>query len=249
MLAVLAVNRIIANSEAVRRDLAARSWGLADKTDVVHPGVDTGEFRPLAPGERNLLREEFGVSTEVKLVGMFARFDPAKGHLTFLDAAALVLRKRKDVCFVVVGGVLSADTVTSHRTYHDAVMHRCDVLGLTGSVRFLGHREDAASLMRCCDVIAIPSIREGFGLTAVEAVASGVPVIASDAIGAGELFAGSHIYARIPPLRPDLLASAIEQAVNGRNAFEPRSVSLPAWSAFAGALGKAYHYAITERVN
>jgi glycosyltransferase involved in cell wall biosynthesis len=249
MLAVLAVDRIVANSEAVRRDLAARTWGLAEKTEVVYPGVDTSEFRPMAPGERNVLREELGVSPDTKLVGMFARFDPAKGHLTLLDAAAILLRKRKDVCFVVVGGVLSADAVSSHRSYHETVMRRWDDLGLAGAVRFLGHRDDAASLMRCCDVIAVPSIREGFGLTAVEAMASGVPVIASDSIGASELFNGNHAYTRISPLRSDLFASGIEHALCERSASEPPSASLPAWSAFAGALGKAYNNSISARVN
>jgi glycosyltransferase involved in cell wall biosynthesis len=160
---------------------------LSGKTEVVYQGVDTSLFRPSHNGEANVLRKELGLDAVAPLVGMVGRFDPQKGHKIFLEAAALVLERRPGVRFVVVGGVLFADVFPFYNDYHSEVMQCHHRLGLEGKVLFLSHRTDMPEVMRGLDLLVLPSTREGFGLVVLEALSSGVPVVASDSAGAAEV--------------------------------------------------------------
>ncbi len=186
LLAALLVEKIVANSHAVARDVEQKTMMLARRVEVIEPGVDVAEFRPRAPGERDTLRSELGLPENVKLVGMAARFEPVKGHRTFLRAAARVAEERQDVAFIVIGAAINEDIIPALRPYRDGIVDECARLGLEGRVHFLGHRNDMPELLRSLDVLAVPSEREGFGLVVPEALASGVPVILPPTAGVWE---------------------------------------------------------------
>jgi glycosyltransferase involved in cell wall biosynthesis len=120
---------------------------------------------------------------------MAGRFDPAKGHLIFLQAAAEIRKKRSDVTFVVAGGMMMGDVIPSLKDYHVRVKEYCHDAGMDADVIFLGHRNDMPDVLRSLDVYVCPSISEGFGLTVVEALACGVPVVTSATVGVLDLIA------------------------------------------------------------
>ena len=186
MLALLIVDKIVANSDGVMEELRRRVLFLNNKMTVVHNGVDTSVFRPSEKGERDLLREELRETASTRIVGMVARFDPVKGHETFLASAEIILRRRPDVKFVVIGGVLMSDALPAWKVYYEKIMQLYEQSGLGHSVRFLDHREKIHDFMRNLDVLVCPSTREAFGLVVPEALASGVPVVVSGGVGALE---------------------------------------------------------------
>ncbi len=201
---------------------------LSRRVEVIPPGVDTSVFRPLAPGEPNVLLSELGLPAGVKLVGMAARFEPGKGHLLFLHAAARVAQRRKDVVFVVIGAAINADVIPFLRAYQESVISESVRLGLADRVRFLGHRDDMPELLRSFDLVVVPSEREGFGLIILEALASGAPVVVSPAVGAWERVRELPGVATARAGDIESFADAIEQTLAGRPvAAEARDVLAP----------------------
>jgi glycosyltransferase involved in cell wall biosynthesis len=192
ILAVVLVKRVVTNSHAIRNDLLKRTLFLSTKSQVIYYGIDSGRFRPIKEGEGNVLRGELNLPVSTKLVGMIARYDVWKGHTTFLEAAALVLKQRKDVKFVIVGGLLNAEIITPLRQYYDDVMERRRSLRLEKEVIVISHRDDIPEILRGLDVFVCPSKREPIPLIVFEAMASGVPVIAADSGGIPEQIAHEH---------------------------------------------------------
>lgn len=180
------VDTIITNSRAIRNDLLTRTIFLARKTQVIYYGVDPHMFHRSGSAEGNAVREELRIAPGTMLVGMIARFDVWKGHLTFLKAAALIRRQRPDVQFVIVGGLLNAEIITPLKKYYNDVMQCHRELDLGGTVQFLSHRNDIPEVLRGLDVFVCPSDREPIPFTVFEAMATGIPIVAADSGGIPE---------------------------------------------------------------
>lgn len=189
ILAMFFVSEIITNSDAVKRHVGRRTLFLKKKLHTVYCGVDGSVFRPLKDGESNVLWRELGLGNETKLVGMIARFEPVKGHRIFLDAV-VALKDRPDILFVAVGGTLFASVFPFFTDCYDEVMRVRERMGLEKRFLILSHRDDVPEIIRSLDVVVCPSLCEGFGLVALEALRSGVPVVVSGAVGAVEVISG-----------------------------------------------------------
>jgi glycosyltransferase involved in cell wall biosynthesis len=206
-------------------DLRRKVVFLDGKMSVVHNGVDTGLFRPRVNGERDILREELRETASTKIVGMVSRFDPVKGHETFLASAAIIVRRRPDVKFVAIGGLLMSDALPAWKTYYEKIMKLYERSALGASVRFLDHRENIEEFMRNLDALVCPSTREAFGLVVPEALACGIPVIVSRGVGALEAVteqAGVYI---AEAGDAEAFAHAIERALDERRGRAPLRLS------------------------
>ena len=93
---------IIANSH-VGRDYHLALGYPAEKTVVIPNGIDTERFRP-NPLARRRIREEWGIKEQEELIGLVGRLDPMKDHPIFIEAAALLAKRRSEIRFVCVGG-------------------------------------------------------------------------------------------------------------------------------------------------
>jgi len=143
-----------------------------EKLVVIENGVDATAYDPA--GRRKDARAMLDLLPGELAVGMVARIAPQKGVGKFLEAAAAVTRKRRDVRFFLAGsGPLE-------RRMHE----RARSLGL-GPARldFLGHREDVAGLYAAFDVFALSSLYEGLPYVILEAMAARLPVVATRAPG------------------------------------------------------------------
>ncbi|MBF0176878.1 MAG: glycosyltransferase [Magnetococcales bacterium] len=175
------------------------SLGYRPKRWVRIPnGFDTTEYRP-DPEARTWLRAALGLSPATPLVGIVARFNPMKGHDTFLEAAVCVHRRRPDVHFVLVG----ADVLPDNPFFAD----RIPALGLTGCLHLVGKRNDIARINAALDVAVSSSIGEGFSNTLGEAMACGVPCVATD-VGDSTLLIGAT-GRTVPSQNPEALADAL----------------------------------------
>jgi glycosyltransferase involved in cell wall biosynthesis len=181
----------IAISDAVRRDAEAVLAGLA--ISVVRNAVDTGHFAPAACDGAELDRlvglppAEAGVVR----VGLVATYAIWKGQDVFLDALARLPSTGPPVRGYIVGGPIYA-TAGSQFTRGE-LERRAAANGLAGRVGFLPFQPDPVDVYRMLDVAVHASTRpEPFGLTIVEAMACGKPVVVSAAGGAAELFTTDH---------------------------------------------------------
>ena len=191
-------DRLIAVSEQVKNDLVRYGVAPAAKIAVVPLGF---ELTPFLTSERfkGAFKEELGLDSSTKLVGIVGRIFPIKNHRLFLDTAARLARKDEHVHFVVVGdGILRPEMERYARE-----------LGLGSRVHFTGWRRDLPRIYASLDVLVISSDNEGTPVSAIEAMASEVPVVATRVGGLPDLIIDGVTGYLVPPRDPDALAAAV----------------------------------------
>jgi len=123
------------------------------------------------------------------VVGTVAYLSPEKGHRTLLEAAARVLSRVPDVHFILVG---SGELMSSLKA-------RVEELGIQKNVTFTGFRDDSEALMKQFDVFCLPSVSEGLSSAILVAMASSVPVVATQVGGIPELVIDGETGILVPP--------------------------------------------------
>lgn len=165
---------MVANSWA-GRDFEVTQQGIDPaKLAVIPNGVDINRFRPMDVSQK---RAELGIDQNAKVMGMFGHFRGNKNHALFLETAARVSRICPEAVFVCVGG---ADGEKG-RALHAAAKHLVEERGIADRVLFLGERRDVAELYNVCDIKVLASFYEGTANVLLEAMACGLPVIATEA--------------------------------------------------------------------
>jgi glycosyltransferase involved in cell wall biosynthesis len=147
------------------------------------------------------LRRSLGLPVEAILVGTVGRLDPVKDHKNLLNAFARIARTEPPVFLVVVGDGPMRAEIESHASN----------LGISARVKFLGERDNIPELLRAFDVFALNSIAEGISNTILEAMASGLPIVATRVGGNPELVEDDVSGQLIPPRNPDALTAALER--------------------------------------
>jgi glycosyltransferase involved in cell wall biosynthesis len=183
--------KIVCVSEAVRDALAAWKPVLIDKTVVIPNGARLSQFKPV-------IREGFHDPVVILSVG---RLTAAKNYRIALKAIA-DLSTRTDYAFKWL--------IAGDGSLRNELEELVSTLSLDGVVEFLGTREDISILMRDADIFFVPSAWEGFGIAAVEAMASGLPIVASDIPGLGEVV-GKEAGLLVNPASPEEMSLALEK--------------------------------------
>jgi glycosyltransferase involved in cell wall biosynthesis len=179
-----------------------RELGLAprERIEVIPYGIDAAAWA-LAADAGAGIRSELGIADRT-VVGIASRLVPGKGHDTMLDAFARACARAEGLHLVVAGdGPLRPQLeATAART--------C----APGTVTFLGFVDDVPRLMAACDVIVVPTsptLGEGFGLAALEAMAAGRAVVASDVAALPEVVLDGVAGLVVRPDAPNELAGAL----------------------------------------
>jgi glycosyltransferase involved in cell wall biosynthesis len=186
--------KIVANSRAAADRLLVERVSPG-KVAVIPNGLDLRHYRPRAARER------------LRKVVVVANLRPEKGHDVLIDAAVALLRRFPDATFELVGG----------GTERARLEARAAGLGLTRAFTFLGHRDDVAARLAAADIFVLPSHSEAFPNALLEAMASGMPVVASRVGGILELVRDGANGLLATPGDPALLADRI-----GRLMDDPR---------------------------
>ena len=152
------------------------------------------------------IRKSWNIPPADKIVGQFSRLHPVKGLETMLGAAQTVLETCSDVWFVVGG---DSDGTPGANEYRAHLFELARTLRLWSRFRFLGFVDDVLSAMNACDVIAMPSLSEGVGISCLEALLVKKPVVGTDIDGLGEIIARSNGGMLIKPRDAEGLASAL----------------------------------------
>ncbi|MBW1846780.1 MAG: glycosyltransferase family 4 protein [Deltaproteobacteria bacterium] len=192
--------KIIAISRQVQSE-AIKTYQLSNaKVSLIWNGFGTDHFKLLPDVTKKTVLNEFGLTGEDKpLVSFVGKFTHFKGIDVLLKAAAIYENRLHGVQTVLVG----------HGGLWDQMQALQKKLGLKG-VHFLGHQpqDKVARIFNAADISIVPSRVEPFGLVAVEALACGTPVVATDAGGLPD-FINEDVGALVPIDDPDLLAHAI----------------------------------------
>jgi sugar transferase (PEP-CTERM/EpsH1 system associated) len=194
----------------------------AGKIAHIPNGVDTEKFCPLQlRGNAQLgvngqssavadipavraLRYDLGIPPEAIVVGSIGRLDPVKDFPTLLKGFKQISGRRPQLALVIVGdGPIRLE-----------LARVTDELGLNSSVKWLGERNDIPALLRSFDVFVQSSLFEGMSNTILEAMASGLPVVATDAGGNAELVQSGKNGMVIPVGDVEALAEALDEYVS-----------------------------------
>ena len=168
------VARVIAVSEAVAESLRGQRIFDEDQIVVVRHGIDLGR----------LVRATRRTEGDVLRVGMLGELSPIKGQIDFVRAAAIIARDRAEVEFVIAGRDHSTDG-----SYGRELKQLVEANGLNARVRVVESEIDVPDFLGRLDVFVSASHSEAFGLAIVEAMAAGVPVVATATEGAYEIIA------------------------------------------------------------
>jgi glycosyltransferase involved in cell wall biosynthesis len=197
----------------------------ATKLTVLGNGVDLTRFRPdrADPAARRARRAEWGADDDTVVVGAVGRLVWEKGYRELFAAARALAGHRPRIRFVVIGGLDQAKADQLGPDDLAAATRDADLLSL-------GHRDDVADLYGAMDLFVLASYREGFPRAAMEAAASGVPIVATDIRGCRQVVDHGRTGLLVPVRDEAALANAIR-----RLADDPASRTSMARAALAKA--------------
>jgi glycosyltransferase involved in cell wall biosynthesis len=164
----LVAKRVLLVSEAQKQAITNFDF-IRDKTDVMYNAVD---LERIAKGTS--IREELGVSKDDIVVGSLAQLRKGKGIDVLLDAARELIARHPRLVFLVAGRLGHGE-----EDFGREMMALAEAAEFQGRFRFLGSRDDVPNLLASFDVFVLPTLAETFGIAVVEAMAAGVPVVAT----------------------------------------------------------------------
>ncbi|MCS7010757.1 MAG: glycosyltransferase [Anaerolineales bacterium] len=245
-------DRIVAATLAERAQLEWLYKADPNKLVVIPPGVDTSRFYPIP---RDEARQFIGIAPKVRMILFVGRIEPLKGLETLIQAVSC-LRLQETVealHLVVIGGDpnVSPDQISAEMA---RIQQLCNELCLGKIVVFLGKRsqDTLPYYYSAADVLVMPSHYESFGMVALEAMACGIPVIASQVGGLAFLvqdgLTGFHVPSEDPQALCDKLALLLnDEALRIRMGQEAtREAQKYEWSKIATRIVEVYQ-ALTRK--
>ena len=224
-------DKVICCSEAVKEFVLKGEKIAPSKVTVILNGVDPAPF--IRPLDRRSCRASLGLGDGETVIITVAALTSRKGQRFFLQAMADIVKKHEDVRYLVVGG----------GPLGDALKAQAESLGIGCNVVFTGERGDVPDLLRISDIFVLPSsIVEGLPVSVIEAMAAGLPVVATKVGGVHEVVEDGMTGILVPPEDPGAIAKAVlsllaDRDKAGRMGDEGREVFLEKFSSRAMVAG------------
>jgi glycosyltransferase involved in cell wall biosynthesis len=191
-------SRVIAVSQAVAESLRHGGVIESSKVSVIHNGIDTDRF----------IRSASSADVPV-VVGTVGHLAPIKGQDIFVHAAKLVHAHRLDAHFAIIG-----EDKSPQMNYRQTLEKLIEELGLNGFVTMPGWRDDMNAVLSSLTLFVSAARSEPFGLAIVEAMAAGLPIVATASEGALEIIEDGISGKLVPPENPEALAEAINELLD-----------------------------------
>ncbi len=175
------IMRFVVVSNSLREEVKKRGMLNDRKTDVIYNGIATQDYT--LPRARRI-RAELGLLGDELLVGCLGNVRPAKGYDLLVEAAAQLKLSFPHVHFVIAG--------QGKRSLTEQLHEQLETLGVETNVHFIGFQSDSAEFLSNMDMFLLPSTSEGFSISTIEAMAAGLPVIATRCGGPEEIIENDH---------------------------------------------------------
>jgi glycosyltransferase involved in cell wall biosynthesis len=191
--------RIIAVSKSLRDNIIQRTRLRSDRTEVIYNGIKTINFQQ-SPSTR--MRDQYGWGIGDIIVGSLGNMHVAKGYDVLLRAAALLKHTGKTYRFVVAGQV--------QQEIYDDLLKLKSELELDDVIYFTGFVDDPSDFLSGIDLFLLPSITEGFSIVTIQAMAAGLPVVATRSGGPEEIITHGLNGWLVEPGNPEAIAEAVQ---------------------------------------
>ncbi len=188
---------VVVPSQGIAR-LLSGALGLQETISIPN-GVDINGCRPAL--DRSQVRERLGIPADAVVVGAVGTIRRVKGHRYLLEAAIQATASVTSLRFLLIGRMQEPTT--------SALTAFCRRTDLGDRVAFLGARSDVADLLSAMDIFCLPSLSEGMPNSVLEAMAAGLPVVATEVGGTPEVVVDGETGCLVPPRDPSALAAAL----------------------------------------
>jgi len=205
--ATFEANKIIVTTEFMRREVCDHFHVPWEKVEIVPNGIDLRKFPESV--DREAVRRRYGIHAHEKLVLCVGRLVPQKGVEYLIKAVPLMVQRHHEAKFIIVGD--------GWQKSHLESLARSTEQGW--KISFTGFVPDSelVALLMSADVLVVPSIYEPFGIVAIEGMAAGVPVVATQIGGLGEIIehdrTGILVYSR----NPESIAWGVDRVLSDPN--------------------------------
>jgi glycosyltransferase involved in cell wall biosynthesis len=210
-------DHVVTVSEAAKKYMVETDRIRRDDIDVVYLGFDFEMFSP-DEAARKRVRDEFGFAPNELVIGYIANFAPGKGHAQLVEAFSKILSESPSAKLFLVGRGDDSEARAAVARY-----------GVAERLTFAGWRTDVAACLNATDIFVQPSLSEAFSQVLIEAMGVGLPVIATNVGGAGEVVTEGQTGILIEPDRPEAISESILDLYNNpekRRAIAEAGMSL-----------------------
>ena len=193
--------KIVFVSDYLRNEMVRRFGLQEEKCCTIYNGVPVQEFRPMAGNDR--IRERLNLRQADLLIGAIGNIRPAKGYDLLIRAASILAGKSGRYKFVIIG--------EGNNALEAELRRMVDALNLNDRFFFWGFCEDIAETLNNFDIFVQSSTTEGFSISIVEAMACGLPIVATRSGGPQEILTHEKNALMVDPHSPEQIAAAIER--------------------------------------
>lgn len=201
---------VIANSNHTARNFAPRL--SKSRVRVVYNAVDPERFGPASSSQGDA-RAELGLPVSSQVLGLVAQITPWKGQDDAIRILAELRNAWPNAHLLLVGETKFKNGAARYdnHTFKTSLEDLSRRLGVQDRVHFLGERSDLWRILPALDLLLVPSWTEPFGVSLIEAMALGIPVVATNVGGPAEIIRAGQDGLLLPPRQPHLWASSIAQ--------------------------------------
>lgn len=196
------VSGFIAVSDQVKEAMTEIIGPIQGKITVICNGVDIRKYG--LPVDRMSLRSQLGLAASDRLIAVVGTLKEPKGHRYLVEAMTIIVPQYPDAHALFIGdGDLRQE-----------LQAQVEGLNLGDHVHFLGNRHDVPKLLAASDLFVLPSLWEGLSIALLEAMASGLPIVATAVSGTSQVMSAGETGLIVPPRDAQTLAAAIMQLLS-----------------------------------
>jgi glycosyltransferase involved in cell wall biosynthesis len=192
-------DRVTVNSQGVWRDVVERDDINENKLVLIYNGIDSSIY-DIDNSLRSKMRKSLAVGDDDIVIGMVANLIPYKGHKDALVALQIIVKSYPNSKMIFVG---------QDRGIQSELEAMASEFGIDERVVFLGKRDDVPMFLSACDIALVASHEEGFCNALLEAMASGLPTVATDVGGNAEALSYGELGKLVPARDPEKMAEAL----------------------------------------
>jgi glycosyltransferase involved in cell wall biosynthesis len=210
-----AVDSVAAISQSVAKALVS-SGVASDRITLIPSGVDVDLFCPPTHEQREQARQALGINADEIVIVAVGMLEPRKGHRYLLDAIAAISQSASPESKTPAGKARLKLMIAGAGSQFHSLGDHAQQLGISALVNLLGLLPDPRPMLAAADIFVQPSLKEGLGVSILEAMATGLPIAATTAGGIAEVLDEEITGILVPPADAASMATALSRLIASR---------------------------------